>query len=106
MAHSIATFKTCTYLVRDDVLALIVRHLAKYSGERNIEWLTTASQEWIDHCNIMPPGAKKLELDRWVTSEESRIQFIEALNVLSSKTHDPKIRMLMHLEDLKACLDS
>jgi len=100
------TFNDCTYLARDDVIALIVKQFGKYARQMNIPWLSQASQEWIEHCDVMPPGAKNIEIDKWVTGDRERSEIMAAIDFVAAENTDPKVVHLMHLDDLRACIPS
>lgn len=104
MAHSIVTFKDRAYLVRDDVLFLIIKRFGEYAHHKNIQWLSRASEEWAEHCDVMPPGTKKIELDRWLSGENERREILAAIDFISEQNKDENLMKLMHLDDLRVCI--
>jgi len=98
------TFNDRSYLVRDDVLSLIVNQFGKYSHQENIQWLSQASKEWAEHCDVMPPGAKKIELDRWISGDKEWREIMAAIDFVSRENKEAELVQLMHLDDLRACI--
>lgn len=105
MAHSIITYRGGTYVVRDDVLEFPVRKLRSYAVSENISWLSVAGGEWLEHCAVMPPGAKNIELDRWLLGENERSQLMMVIDHIANKELDPGLMRLMHLDDLRTLID-
>lgn len=106
MAHSTMRCGGRIYEARDEVIANIVAKFGRYARQMNIRWLSEASKEWAEHCEIMPPGAKVIEFDRWLSDNQRRQEIIAAIDFVAAETHDPNVLHLMHLDDLKACLQS
>jgi hypothetical protein len=64
MAHSVIALKERVYMARDEVIEMLAKRTNQYAEQMSIEWLLQACQEWLEHCDVMPPGAKRIELVR------------------------------------------
>jgi hypothetical protein len=101
MAHSTFATDKAACLIRDDLMEYLVRRLREHADATSNGSLLQLSAEWEEHCEIMPPGAKRIRVDLAFSDEDQRRGFVQALTQIESSISDPQMRDLIGFACLK-----